>query len=181
MYASPSQKYAASHQHIDDPAEHRIVNDGPFGDLDAENDEPERKENNAGTNSGWGWSWSPGHGHGPDHHMQLYTLLGGLSFASFLATAVIIMTRRNGTVLRSQRQGQSVANYLLNLNGNRKVDHLQKNSVQEQLQESQDKFVRVPEFVYKLSKIFSPWWYVLPKEEEEISFVPVKVTRVPEI
>jgi len=34
-------------------------------------------------------------------NMELYSLLGGLSFASLLATTLIILTRRNGTLLRS--------------------------------------------------------------------------------
>lgn len=50
-----------------------------------------------GGGGGWGWGW-PSHGwghHGNDQNLDLYSLLGGLSFASLLGATIVFLARRN--------------------------------------------------------------------------------------
>jgi hypothetical protein len=118
---------------------------------------------------GWGWDGPSYHNHQKkgDSHMQLYTLLGGLSFISFLATAVILLTLGNNT--RFFRSSSSLFRKSPQLN--RKHD--------EEIEESHEVIIKVPEFIHKISKILSPWWY-LKERQEILEMEPkVKLTRVP--
>lgn len=55
----------------------------------------------AASQRGWGWGGGGGGGWGHDDHqnLDLYSLLGGLSFASLLGATIIYLARRNSKII----------------------------------------------------------------------------------
>lgn len=196
---------ASSSDYDYDQPEHRIVNDHQHQDQShyqhqGQDHDPSPKEDLTEHDHGYGWHKTSTSTSDYGQHMQLYTLLGGLSFASFLATAVILLTRprpvataggRGNTTSILTKTKTTMANYLLN--GNRKEDNVA--YLKDQVDQSHHLFVKVPKLLHKLSKVLSPLWYVqemekrekvenLEKSEEtgsDIDFVPLKVIKIPSV
>jgi hypothetical protein len=80
--------------------------------------------------------------------MELYSLIGGLSFASLLATTLIILTRRNGTLFRSHNGNENIF---------RNVDHHQSVLLEDPSNEIR---LKVPQAFMKMKRLLQlkPWW-----------------------
>jgi len=90
-------------------------------------------------------------------NMELYTLLGGLSFASLLATTLILLSRRNGTLLRSS------SNDLFSRKGEgQSSDH--------------EMVIKVPHFLYRFGRHFTrPWWSSSSEERKAKGLQPISL------